>query len=96
MYALAFTALASVGVVTSSMDGSHANTTHTASRASLHTGVWSAPPEYCGEGPKLQGGMTDAALLGNGDLGVSLCGSLRDGVMWFIGKNDFGLPTTKT
>ena len=45
-------------------------------RVAEHTGHWSAPPEYCGPQSALLKGNTDAPLLGNGDVGVNLCGSL--------------------
>jgi hypothetical protein len=47
-----------------------------------------AAPEYCGPGSRLQSGNTDAPLLGNGDLGVNLCGSASKPT-FYIGKNDF-------
>lgn len=52
--------------------------------------MWTAPPAYCGN-TALQKGNTDAPLLGNGDIGVVLCGSLAEasGLTWYIGKNDF-------
>eukprot|EP01043_Picozoa_sp_COSAG02_P016967 COSAG02_NODE_759_length_17490_cov_29.152608_1_plen_657_part_10 len=50
-----------------------------------HIGRWNAPPKYCGPGLS---GMTDAPLMGNGDLGVNLCGAL-DRPTFYLGKNDF-------
>ena len=51
-----------------------------------HAGRWSAPPAYCGT--RSNGGNTDAPLLGNGDLGVNLCGDAAAPTLYF-GKNDF-------
>ena len=51
-----------------------------------HVGRWSAPPAYCGT--RSNGGNTDAPLLGNGDLGVNLCGDAAAPTLYF-GKNDF-------
>ena len=46
------------------------------SRASVtdHYGSWSSPPMFCGPDSQLTRGNTDAPLLGNGDIGVNLCG----------------------
>jgi len=54
-----------------------------------HVGRWDAPPAYCGPGSnKLSGGNTDAPLLGNGDVGVNLCGG-PSAPTFYVGKNDF-------
>ncbi|MEY9932165.1 alpha-L-fucosidase 2 [Catenulispora sp. GP43] len=51
--------------------------------AQQYTGVWTSPPT------NLTGGETvDAPLLGNGDIGVAIGGSIADQTM-YIGKNDF-------
>ncbi|HWG23263.1 glycosyl hydrolase family 95 catalytic domain-containing protein [Actinospica sp.] len=48
-----------------------------------YTGVWTSPPT------NLTGGETaDAPLMGNGDIGVAVGGSIADQTM-YIGKNDF-------
>src|SRR5882724_4294390 len=51
--------------------------------AQQYTGVWSSPPTV------LTGGETvDAPLLGNGDIGVAIGGSISNQTM-YLGKNDF-------
>jgi hypothetical protein len=51
--------------------------------AQRYTGIWTSPPSV------LTGGETvDAPLLGNGDLGVAIGGSIANQTM-YLGKNDF-------
>jgi hypothetical protein len=59
-----------------------------ASLPGRHIGRWASPPKYCGPGSRLAGGNTDAPLMGNGDLGVNLCGE-PGSPTWYVGKNDF-------
>lgn len=47
------------------------------------TGVYSEPPKKF-----VQGGFTDGAMLGNGDVGVAIGGDLRT-LTYYFGKNDF-------
>jgi hypothetical protein len=48
-----------------------------------YTGVWTSPPTNLTNGETV-----DAPLLGNGDIGVAVGGSIADQTM-YIGKNDF-------
>src|SRR5882724_1459965 len=48
-----------------------------------YTGVWTSPPATLANGETV-----DAPLLGNGDIGVAVGGSIADQTM-YIGKNDF-------
>ena len=48
-----------------------------------YTGVWTSPPATLTNGETV-----DAPLLGNGDIGVAVGGSIADQTM-YIGKNDF-------
>jgi len=51
--------------------------------AQQYTGVWTSPPTT------LTGGETvDAPLMGNGDIGVAVGGTIANQTM-YIGKNDF-------
>jgi len=51
--------------------------------AQHYTGVWTSPPTTL-----TGGGTVDAPLMGNGDLGVAVGGSIANQTM-YIGKNDF-------
>jgi alpha-L-fucosidase 2 len=51
--------------------------------AQQYTGVWTSPPTTL-----TGGGTVDAPLLGNGDIGVAVGGSIEDQTM-YVGKNDF-------
>ncbi|MFG2045152.1 hypothetical protein [Dactylosporangium sp. NPDC048998] len=51
--------------------------------AQQYTGVWTSPPTVLSGG-----GTVDAPLLGNGDIGVAIGGSIANQTM-YIGKNDF-------
>ncbi|WP_225447953.1 hypothetical protein [Streptacidiphilus sp. P02-A3a] len=50
---------------------------------SQYTGVWTTPPTQLGNGE-----TTDAPLLGNGNVGVAVGGSINDQT-FYLGKNDF-------
>eukprot|EP00051_Salpingoeca_urceolata_P007782 m.100454 g.100454 ORF g.100454 m.100454 type:complete len:1120 (-) comp15400_c0_seq2:5-3364(-) len=54
-----------------------------------HVGVWSNPPNHC---PSRM--VTDAPLLGNGDMGAALCGFEAGGLTYFLGKMDFWTQTS--
>ncbi|MEV6925319.1 hypothetical protein AB0M46_12570 [Dactylosporangium sp. NPDC051485] len=51
--------------------------------AQQYTGVWTSPPTVLSGG-----GTVDAPLLGNGDIGVAIGGSIANQTM-YVGKNDF-------
>lgn len=51
--------------------------------AQQHTGVWNSPPTTWNNGETV-----DAPLLGNGDIGVAVGGSIANQTM-YLGKNDF-------
>jgi alpha-L-fucosidase 2 len=51
--------------------------------AQQYTGVWTSPPTTLANG-----GTVDAPLMGNGDIGVAVGGSIANQTM-YIGKNDF-------
>jgi hypothetical protein len=53
-----------------------------------YTGVWTSPPSNLTNGETV-----DAPLLGNGDIGVAVGGSIADQTM-YIGKNDFFSSTS--
>ncbi|MEY9886467.1 alpha-L-fucosidase 2 [Catenulispora sp. MAP5-51] len=79
--ALAGTMLTTISTGPARADGVTANQAWRI--AQQYTGVWTSPPT------NLTGGETvDAPLLGNGDIGVAIGGSIADQTM-YIGKNDF-------
>jgi hypothetical protein len=51
--------------------------------AQQYTGVWNSPPTTLANG-----GTVDAPLMGNGDIGVAVGGSIANQTM-YVGKNDF-------
>ncbi|WP_377273233.1 hypothetical protein [Peterkaempfera sp. SMS 1(5)a] len=51
--------------------------------AQQYTGVWTSPPTQL-----TGGGSVDAPLLGNGDIGVAVGGSINNQTL-YVGKNDF-------
>src|ERR1700720_1592926 len=51
--------------------------------AAQFQGVWTAPPANLGGGE-----TTDAPMMGNGDVGVAVGGSINDQT-FYLGKNDF-------
>ncbi|MEY9835740.1 hypothetical protein [Streptacidiphilus sp. EB103A] len=51
--------------------------------AQQYTGVWTSPPAQL-----TGGGTVDAPLLGNGDIGIAVGGSIDNQTM-YVGKNDF-------
>src|SRR5690242_6514088 len=51
--------------------------------AQQYTGVWTSPPTQL-----TGGGTVDAPLLGNGDIGIAVGGSIDNQTM-YVGKNDF-------
>ncbi len=53
-----------------------------------YTGVWTSPPTNL-----TNGNTVDAPMLGNGDIGVAVGGSIADQTM-YIGKNDFFSSST--
>jgi len=53
-----------------------------------YTGVWTSPPTSLSNGETV-----DAPLMGNGDIGVAVGGSIADQTM-YIGKNDFFSATS--
>ena len=81
------TALAGTMIVTlAGTDSAMADTT-TANQAwrivQQYTGTWTSPPTNLSNGETV-----DAPLMGNGDIGVAVGGSIADQTM-YIGKNDF-------
>ena len=55
--------------------------THPVSR---HVGRWTVPPRHC---PSSM--VTDAPILGNGDMGAVVCGGQGSAVSFLVGKMDF-------
>jgi alpha-L-fucosidase 2 len=85
------TALVSAALVTVASQPAMADTV-TATQAmrivSQYTGVWTTPPTQLTNGE-----TTDAPMMGNGDVGVAVGGSI-DNQTFYLGKNDFFSAST--
>jgi hypothetical protein len=83
----ALATLLAVGAVAVSTSSPAMADTVTANQAwrivQQYTGVWTSPPSQL-----TNGATTDAPLLGNGDIGVAVGGSITSQT-YYVGKNDF-------